>query len=85
MEMILEMPFLSFSNVNLQFGTWKLTWKTYITTKIILIVDEVELIDKYEFAKTVFDKACKTFVVHVVVREISSGMTIYVSSANHVL
>lgn len=77
--MVLGIPFLSFNNANLQFGTEELIRKIYTTTEAILIVKQVELIDKYYFAKTTLDKNLKTFVIHVVVLKTLFRMTIHLS------
>lgn len=46
MKIILGILFLSLSNTNMQFGTKKLTWRFYNTTAALLIISQVELIDK---------------------------------------
>lgn len=48
--MILEMPFLIFSNGNIHFADKKLTWKSYIAGKALSIIKQVELINITKFA-----------------------------------
>lgn len=56
MEVILEIFFLIFSNINIQFVEKKLVWRSYTITKILPIIKKVQLIDKKKFAKTALDK-----------------------------
>ena len=80
MEVVLGMPFLTFSNADIQFAEKELTWRTYTTADALPTTQRVELIDKKEFAKTAFDEESKTFVVHVAALEASlAGITIHPS------
>ena len=54
----LKMPFITMSNVNIDFQTRNLQWRFY-TTK------QVKLIEKKEFAVAVFDLEHETFVVYI--------------------
>lgn len=67
--------FLAFSNTNFQFGTEKLTCRSYIVVEVLSTTSWVELINKSEFAKVALDKNSGIFVVHVVVLE--AEMSIY--------
>ncbi len=65
-EVVLEMPFLFFSNADVEFAELgKLIWRSYTTAKALPITSQVEFIDKKEFAKTVINKNSKTFVVYM--------------------
>ncbi len=65
-EVVLGMPFLSLSNVNVEFAELgKLTWRTYIVAEALPTTSRVELINKREFAKAALDENSETFVVHV--------------------
>ncbi len=56
MEVVLEMPFLSFSNTDVKFMELeKLTWRSYTTANILPTTIWVELIDKKEFANAALD------------------------------
>ncbi len=70
MEVVLRMPFLSLSNVDVKFaGLGNLIWRLYTTADVLPTTSRVELIDKREFAKMALDQNCKTFVVHVATLE----------------
>ena len=45
MEVVLGMPFLSFSNADVQFAEKELTWKTYTTEEALPTTRQVEIID----------------------------------------
>ena len=80
MEVILKMPFLSFSNINVKFAELeKLIWRTYIAAEALLTTNRIELINNKEFAKAALDKNFKTFVIHVAILEVSTTMPIYPS------
>ena len=59
------MPFLTFSNIDVQFAEKELTWRTYTTKKALPTTCRIELINWKEFAKTALDKNIEAFVVHV--------------------
>lgn len=79
MKVVLEMFFLSFSNVNIYFDTKKLIWKTYITTKAMPIARQVEQINKHNFVKVALDENSETFVVFVITLEVLAAMLIHLS------
>ena len=65
-EIVLEMPCLAHSNVDIEFAEiGKLTWRLYTIAKALPTTNWVELIDKTEFAKAALDKDFETFVVYV--------------------
>lgn len=63
------MPFLTFSNANIQFAEKKLIWRSYSIAKALSTAKRVELIDKKKFAKVTLDKESETFVVYVAALE----------------
>lgn len=65
MEIVLRMFFLSLSNIDVKFGTKKLTWKRNTVVVIIPMVKQVKLINKYEFVKAALDKDSKTYIVYI--------------------
>ena len=65
MKVVLGMPFLPFSNVDIQFDTKSFTWSSYSTAKAFPTTKQVELIDKQDFAKATSDKISDTFIVHI--------------------
>ena len=64
-NIILEMSFLTFSNISIQFHTESFIWKSYSIAKTLLIARLVELIDKYKFAITALDKDFEIFIVYI--------------------
>ena len=64
MEVVVGMPFLTFSNANIQFTAKELTWRSYIAAEALSTTKRVELIKKREFAKAALDEESETFVVH---------------------
>ena len=78
MEVILGMPFLSLSNVNVEFAKLgKFTWRIYIGAETLPITSWVEFIDKKVFAKVVLDDNFETFVVYVATLEMPIAMPIH--------
>ena len=69
MEIVLEMPFLAFSNANIQFDTECFIWRSYSTAKALPTTKRVDLIDKHKFTKAALDENSETFVVQVAVLE----------------
>ncbi len=73
------MPFLSFSNVDIEFAELeKPIWRPYTIAKVLSTTSWVELINKKEFAKVALDENFETFVMHIAVLE---ATTIHLSQA----
>lgn len=81
-EIVLEIFFLAFSNIDFQFGAKKLTWRFYTTTKALPTTSWVKFINKSELAKAALDENFGTFVVYLTILEISTVMLIYPSRAS---
>lgn len=63
--MIVKMLFLSFNNANIKFAKpEKLIWRFYLVVKVLPTINQVELMNKKEFVKTVLDKNAKTFIMY---------------------
>ena len=73
-EVVLGMPFLTLSNVEVQFEEKELTWRPYTTAKALPTTKRVELINKKEFAKAALDEKSETFVVHVASLNLTPGI-----------
>lgn len=73
-QKVLGIVFLSFSNENLEFGTKKLTWKSYITIKILLIVKRVKLINQYKFVEAAPNNNSNTFIIQIAAPESSESI-----------
>ena len=71
-EIVLEMPFLTMSNTDLDFQARNLQWKSYTTGDVLPTIRRVELIWKKEFTATVLDLEHETFVIYVIVLSIDS-------------
>ena len=63
-EVVLEIPFPIFSNVDIKFAWKKLTWKFCTTAKSLPTIKRVEIIDRKEFAKTALNKHVEAFMVY---------------------
>ncbi len=68
------MPFLVFSNANVQFGTEELTWRIHTAAEALLTTSQVELIDKRKFAKVVVDENSETFVIYVSTLDVAESL-----------
>ena len=85
MEVVLGMPFLAFSNVDIQFAEKELIWRSYTAAEALSTTKWVELIDKKEFAKATLDEESETFVVHIAILEAPlAGMAIHLSWVAHI-
>ena len=71
------MPFLTFSNADIQFTEKELTWRSYTTKKALPTTQKVELINKKKFAKAMLTENIEAFVIHVNSLSLRSKMTIY--------
>ena len=69
MEVVLGMLFLTLNNADIQFAEKELTWKSYTAAEALPTTNQVELIDKKEFAKPALDEEFETFVVYVAAME----------------
>ena len=78
-DIVLEMPFLTMSNVDVNFQARDLQWRFYITGELFLTIRQVELIGKKEFAAVVLDPEHKAFVVHVAALSVDLGDKVYPS------
>ena len=65
MEVVRSMPFLTLSNVDVQFAEKELTWRTYTIKKAFPTTRQVEIINQKKLAKAALDEKIETFVVHV--------------------
>ena len=64
-EVVLEMPFLTLSDANVDFSGWELWWRTYTTEEVFPTTKRVELMGKKEFAAIALDPKHETYLVHV--------------------
>lgn len=47
----------------------KLTWRSYITAEVLLIISMIQLISKRKFAKAALNKNLKIFVIYIIALE----------------
>ena len=59
------MPFLIFSNADIQFARKKFTRKLYTVAEALPIIKQVKIIDKKEFTKAALDENVKAFVLYM--------------------
>ena len=64
-EVVLGMPFLTFSGADVDFLGRELRWRTYSTEEALPTTRPVELVGKKEFAAAALDPEYETYVVHV--------------------
>ena len=64
-EVVLGMPFLALSKVEVDFAERELTWKAYTIAEALPTTKRVQIIGLKEFAKAALDLDQEAFVVHV--------------------
>ena len=64
-EVVLRILFLIFSNVDIWFAKKKFELRRYSTTETLPTTQNVELINKREFATVAMDKNVKIFMVYI--------------------
>lgn len=68
--MVLKIPFLFFSNINIEFSELrKLICRFYTTTKTLPTTSQIELINRREFAILALDDNLENFIVHIATLE----------------
>ncbi len=72
-DIVLEMPFLTMSNANVDFQARDLQWRSYTIGEVLLTTKQVELIGKKEFAAAALVPEHEAFVVHVAALSVDSG------------
>lgn len=70
-KVVLEIFFLTFSNVDIKSFGKELIWRFYTTTKALPTTKQIEFIDKKEFVKMTLNENFKTFMMHIVILEAS--------------
>lgn len=65
MNVALNMPFLTLSNIEINFIDRELKWSLYIITKALPTTKRMELIGKKVFAIAAFDLDDETYVIHI--------------------
>ena len=65
MEVVMGLPFLALSKVEMDFAKRELTWKAYTIAEALPTTKRVQIIGSKEFAKAVLDPDQEAFVIHV--------------------
>lgn len=65
MDMILDMFFLNFNNVNVLFAERELTWQLYLSAKTLLMTKQIQIISQTKSAIIVLNPGKEGFVIHV--------------------
>ena len=79
LEVVLGIPFLTLSSVDIRFPERELAWRTYTAAEALPTTRRVEIIDKEEFAETVLGGDDEAYVVHVMAVSKPSSMPIHAS------
>lgn len=77
MDIIFDILFLTFNNVNGLFAKQKFTQKLYIPAKILLISKPIQIINQKEFITVVLDPGKEAFIVYIVSFSLSSKIQIH--------
>ena len=65
LEVVFEMPFFILSDVDVDFSSRELWWKTYTIKKAFSTTKRIEVVGKKKFAAAALDPKYETYVVHV--------------------
>lgn len=61
-----RMSSLTLNNIKINFNNQKLSWRLYTPVEALLIIRQVELIEKNEFTIAALDPDNEIFIIHVV-------------------
>ena len=73
------MPFLTMSNIDIDFQAWDLQWRPYITKDILPTTRQVEQIGRKEFTIAALNLEYEAFIVHVVALTVDLGDKVHPS------
>ena len=77
MNIVLGIPFLTLSNIDIRFAERELTWKIYTAVDTLPTTKRVQIINRKKVVKVALDPNKEVFVVHVAT--ITSKMAIYLA------
>lgn len=80
MEVVLGMPFLTLSNIDVRFAEGELTWRSYTAAEALPNTRRVELINK-GFVEAALDDNVEAFIVHVAFLSLGIEMIIHPARA----
>ncbi len=78
-DIVLEIPFLTMNNTDIDFQARNLQWRSYTTGNVLSTTKQIELIEKKEFAVVVLDSEHKAFIIHMAGLSIDSDNEVYLS------
>lgn len=64
-DIVLEIPFFTLSNSEINFLKWELNWRLYTIIEALQTTKWVELVEKKEFIAIVFNLDDDTFIAHI--------------------
>lgn len=71
MKVVLEIPFFSLSNANIEFAKLeKQTQRSYIVAEVLPTTSRIEHIEKREFVKVALNENSETFLMYVTALEV---------------
>ncbi len=76
-DVVLGMPFLTMSNIYIDFQAWNLQWRSYTIRNILPTTKQVELIGKKKFVVVTLDPEYKAFVVYIAALRVNLGDEVY--------
>ncbi len=71
-DIVLEIPFLTINNADVDFQARDLQWRSYTTGDVFPITRQVELIEKKKFALAALDLEHEVFIVYIAALSIDS-------------
>lgn len=65
MDIVFEMPFLTFNNIDIRFAEGDFTWRIYMAKKALPSIKRVQIINLKKFAKAALDPNQEVFIICV--------------------
>ncbi len=78
-EVVLGMPFLTFSNADVVFKDRELTWRSYTPAEALPMTQRVQMMGQIEQAAAALDPDEEAFVVHVALLSLGTKMSVHSS------
>ncbi len=78
-DIVLERPFLTMSNADVNFQARDLQWRSYTTGDILPTIRQVEQIKKKEFTIAALDLKYEALIVHIAALSVASGDEVHPS------
>ncbi len=78
-DIVLEIPFLTISNADINFQARDLQWRSYTTGEVHPTTRRVEQIGEKEFAAAALDLEHEAFIVHIAALSVNLGDEVHPS------